>query len=250
MSGHSKWSKVKRFKGVEDAKKGKIFTKIIKEITIAVKSGGPDENANPKLRLAIENAKSSSMPKDNIERAIKKASGESVDGASLEEYTLEGYGPAGVAFIVKILSENKNRTVANIRHIFSKHNGNLGESGCVSWMFKEKGLITLDKKGIEEDKLYNITLEAGADDITEEGSEYEITTSVNNFSIVKDALVKNKIKYSEATITMIPSTTVKLEKDKAEQVIKLFETLEDDDDVQNVYANFDISEQDLEQLAS
>ncbi|MBN1473053.1 MAG: YebC/PmpR family DNA-binding transcriptional regulator [Syntrophaceae bacterium] len=249
MSGHSKWSTIKRKKGAIDAKRGKIFTKIIKEITLAARLGGGDIEGNSRLRQAVAAAKEENMPKDNIERAIKKGIGGGEGAANFEEVTYEGYGPGGVAVLVEIMTDNKNRTVAEIRHIFSKHGGNLGENGCVSWIFAKKGSIVIDRKEIDEDALMELALDAGADDVKVEEDEYEVITSPSAFEAVKKALDDKGIKHLEARIGMIPSNTVKLEANKAEQMLKLMEKLEDNDDVQNAYANFDIDEDIMEKLS-
>lgn len=248
MSGHSKWSTIKRKKGALDAKRGKIFTRLIKEITLAAKQGGVDIEGNARLRQAVLAAKEENMPKDNIERAIKKGAGGGEGAANYEEVTYEGYGPAGVAVLVEVMTDNKNRTVAEIRHIFSKYGGNLGENGCVSWIFSKKGSIVVDKKNIDEDSLMEIVLEAGAEDVKSDGTEYEIITDPLSFENVKTALDARKIKYLEARIGMIPSNTVKVESGKAEQMLKMMEKMEDNDDVQNVYANFDIDEDVMEKI--
>jgi len=249
MSGHSKWSTIKRKKGAIDAKRGKIFTKIIKEITLAARLGGGDIEGNARLRQAVLAAKEENMPKDNIERAIKKGIGGGEGAANYEELTYEGYGPGGVAILVEIMTDNKNRTVAEIRHILSKHGGNLGENGCVAWMFNKKGSIVIDKKAIDEDALMELTLDAGAEDVKSEDEEYEVITTPAAFEAVKKELDDKGIKHLEARIGMIPSTTVKLEANKAEQMLKMMEKLEDNDDVQNVYANFDIDKDVMEKLS-
>lgn len=249
MSGHSKWSTIKRKKGAIDAKRGKIFTKLIKEITLAARLGGSDIEGNARLRQAVLAAKEENMPKDNIERAIKKGAGGAEGGANYEEITYEGYGPGGAAVIVEIMTDNKNRTVAEIRHIFSKHGGNLGENGCVAWIFAKKGSIVIDKKAIDEDALMELALEAGADDVKVEDSEYEVITDPAAFEAVKKAIDSKGIKHLEARIGLIPSNTVKLEAGKAESMLKMMEKLEDNDDVQNVYSNFDIDEDVLEKLS-
>jgi len=249
MSGHSKWSTIKRKKGAIDAKKGKIFTKIIKEITLAARLGGGDPEGNARLRQAILAAKEENMPKDNIERAIKKGSGTGEGAVNYEEVTYEGYGPGGVAVLVQVLTDNKNRTVAEIRHILSKHGGNLGENGCVSWMFDKKGSILVDKKMIEEDALLELALEAGAEDVREEGGDFEVITSPAAFEDVVKALTDKAIKHTEASIGMVPQNTVALEGNKAEQMLKMMERLEDNDDVQHVYANFDIADDLMEKLS-
>jgi YebC/PmpR family DNA-binding regulatory protein len=249
MSGHSKWSTIKRKKGAIDAKRGKIFTKMIKEITLAARLGGGDVEGNARLRQAIIAAKEENMPKDNIDRAIKKGIGGGDGSANYEEVTYEGYGPAGVAVIVEVTTDNKNRTVAEIRHIFSKHGGNLGENGCVSWIFSKKGSIVIDKKTIDEDVLMELALDAGAEDVKSESDEFQVITDPSSFEEVKKVLDKKGIKHLEAGIGMIPSNTVKLELPKAEQMLKMMEKLEDNDDVQNVYSNFDIDEDDIEKLS-
>ena len=249
MSGHSKWSTIKRKKGAADAKRGKIFTKLIKEVTLAARLGGGDPEGNARLRTAILAAKAENMPKDNIERAIKKGSGELGGAAQFEEITYEGYGPGGVAVFVEVMTDNKNRTVAEIRHIFSKHGGNLAENGAVSWIFAKKGSILVEKKAVEEDKLMEIALDAGAEDIQEEENEFEVITSQAAFEGVKSALDSAGIKSIEAKVGMIPSSTVKLDGDKAVSMLKLMEKMEDNDDVQNVYANFDIPDAIMEKLS-
>jgi YebC/PmpR family DNA-binding regulatory protein len=248
MSGHSKWSTIKRKKGAIDSKRGKIFTKLIKEITLAARLGGGDIEGNARLRSAVLAAKEENMPKDNIDRAIKKGTGELAGGAAYEEVTYEGYGPAGVAVIVEVMTDNKNRTVAEIRHIFSKHGGNLGENGCVAWMFDKKGTIVLDKKTVSEDELMEIALEAGADDVRDQGTEWEVVTDPVAFEAVKRAIEQRGWKSLEARVGMVPQNTIKLEAGKAEQMLRLMEKLEDNDDVQNVYANFDISDEVMEKL--
>jgi YebC/PmpR family DNA-binding regulatory protein len=249
MSGHSKWSTIKRKKGAIDSKRGKIFTKLIKEITLAARLGGGDIEGNARLRSAVLAAKEENMPKENIDRAIKKGTGELGGGVAYEEITYEGYGPAGVAVIVEVMTDNKNRTVAEIRHIFSKHGGNLGENGCVAWMFDKKGSMVLDKKTATEDALMEIALEAGAEDVRDQGSEWEIVTEPAAFEAVKKAIDQKGWKYLEARVGMIPQNTIRLEAGKAEQMLKLMEKLEDNDDVQNVYANFDISDEVMEKLS-
>ncbi|GAB4300050.1 MAG: YebC/PmpR family DNA-binding transcriptional regulator [Desulfuromonadia bacterium] len=246
MSGHNKWSTIKHKKGALDAKRGKIFTKLIKEISVAAKLGGSDPASNPRLRTAIDKAKSENMPKDNIERAIKKGAGE-MDGVNYEEIVYEGYGPNGVAVLVEVMTDNRNRTVSEIRSIFTKHNGNMGETGCVSWMFDKKGLIVYPKS-VDFDKLFEAALEAGADDVTEQEEQIEVLTDPARFMEVRDALEKSGFRHDSAEITMIPQTTVKLEGKAAESMLKLMDKLEDNDDVQNVYANFDISESEMEKM--
>jgi len=250
MSGHSKWSTIKRKKGALDSKRGKIFTKIIKEITLAARLGGGDIEGNSRLRQAVLAAKNENMPRDNIDRAIKKGTGEIGGGVAYEELTYEGYGPGGVAVLVEIMTDNKNRTVAEIRHIFSKHGGNLGENGCVSWLFDKKGSIVFDRKAINEDELIELALEVGADDIREEENEIEILTDPSMLENVRDALEGKGLKYVQASIGMIPQNTVKLDEGKAEQMLKMIDKLEDNDDVQNVYANFDIDDAIVEKFSS
>jgi YebC/PmpR family DNA-binding regulatory protein len=249
MSGHSKWSTIKRKKGAADAKRGKAFTKIIKEIMVAARFGGGDINANPRLRTAVLAAKAENMPKDNIERAIKKGTGE-LEGVHYEDLTYEGYGPGGVAMMLEVLTDNKNRTVADVRHVFSKHNGNLGETGCVSWMFEKKGLILVDKGEVDEDRLIEAALDAGALDVNDTGKEFEVKSDAGNFEAVKMTLEDAGIKISYAEVTMVPQTTVRLTGKEAEQMLKLMEGLEDSDDVQKVYANFDIPDEEMERLSA
>ncbi len=248
MAGHSKWAQIKRKKAAQDAKKGKIFTKLIREIMVAARMGGGNPENNPRLRAAIAAAKAENMPKENIERAIKKGTGE-LEGMRFEEVTYEGYGPGGVAILIEALTDNRNRTTAEIRHIFSRIGGNLGTTGCVSWLFHKKGLITVRKEDVEEDKLIEVVMEAGAEDIKIGDHEYEILTEPDALESVLEALKKAQIPYQSAEVTMYPETTVKLEGKEAEQMLKLMELLEDLDDVQRVYANFDISEATMERLA-
>ena len=249
MSGHSKWSSIKHKKGLADAKRGKIFTKVIKEITTAARIGGSDVSGNARLRKAIDEAKASNMPNDNIERAIKKGTGE-LAGVVYEEVNYEGYGPGGVAVLVETMTDNKNRTVSEIRHLFSKHNGNLGETGCVSWIFESKGLINVPKSGVDEDKLMEAALEAGADDIKDQGDSWDVVTTQTSFDAVKKALTDLKFTVASAEVTKVPQTTVKLEGKAAESMIKLLEKIEDHDDVQHVYANFDIPDDIIENLSA
>ncbi|MDX1775044.1 MAG: YebC/PmpR family DNA-binding transcriptional regulator [Desulfobulbales bacterium] len=249
MSGHSKWSTIKRKKGALDAKRGKIFTKLIKEISVAARMGGGDPEGNPRLRSAISAAKTENMPKDNIERAIKKGTGE-LEGAVYEEITYEGYGPNGVAVLVDCMTDNKNRTVADIRHAFSKSGGNLGESGCVSWMFDKKGAIVVDKESIDEEELMDKALEAGAEDVVEEDNVFQVITTPDDFDAVREALEAGGVTFIEASVSMIPQNTVDISDEKpARQILKLLESLEDHDDVQNVYANFDIPDEIMEALS-
>jgi YebC/PmpR family DNA-binding regulatory protein len=242
MSGHSKWATTKHKKAATDAKRGKIFTKIGKEITVAARLGGGDPNGNARLRTAIAKAKSISLPADNIKRAIQRGTGE-LPGVSYEEIIYEGYGPGGVAVIVESMTDNRNRTVSEIRNIFSKAGGNMGETGCVSWMFHKKGYLVVNRAKVDEDKLMTLALDAGAEDMQPEDDNFVITTMPNDFEKVKKALEDAGVSPDAAEITMIPQTYVKLEGKEAQQMMRLVETLEDNDDVQNVYANFDIPEE-------
>ena len=249
MSGHSKWSTIKRKKGANDAKRGKIFTKLIKEITIAARMGGGDPDGNPRLRSAVIAAKSENMPKDNIDRAIKKGTGD-LDGAVYEEILYEGYGPGGVAVLVETMTDNKNRTVADVRHFFAKSGGNLGESGCVGWMFDKKGSIIVDKEGVDEEELMEHAIEAGAEDVLEEETTFQILTEPDDFNEVVESLEKNGVQCLEAAISMIPKNTVEVDAEgTARSLLNLMENLEDNDDVQKVHANFDISDELMETLS-
>ncbi|MDP8230472.1 MAG: YebC/PmpR family DNA-binding transcriptional regulator [Candidatus Gorgyraea atricola] len=242
MSGHSKWASIKHKKAATDAKRGNIFTKLIKEITIAARHGGGETEKNPRLRTAIDRAKQANMPADNIDRAVKKGTGE-LEGVTYEEFTMEGYGPGGVAIMVEVVTDNKNRTAADIRSIFSKKNGNVAGAGSVSWMFEKKGYIEVDKAGVTEDKVMSVALDAGAQDMETEEAIYAITTEPKDFETVKKALFDNSIKPKSAEITMMPKSTVKLTGEGAKQILALVETLEDSDDVQNVYANLDVPDE-------
>ncbi len=248
MSGHSKWHSIKHKKMAMDARRGKIFTKIIREMMVAAKLGGPNPETNPRLRIAIEKAKSVNMPNENIQRAIKKGAGEE-GGVNYEQVTYEGYGPGGVAIFVEVLTDNKNRSASEIRSIFSRHNGNLAGAGSVSWIFERKGLISVKKEVIDEEKLMDIVLDAGAEDMRTEKDTYEIITDIENFEYVKEAIEKNNIPIENASITYIPKNTVRLEGKEAEQLLKLLDELEESEDVQNVYANFDISDELLEKIS-
>ena len=248
MSGHSKWATIKHKKGALDAKRGKIFTRLIKEITIAAKAGGGDPDGNPRLRTAIAAAKAENMPQDNIKRAIQRGTGE-LEGVSYEEIQYEGYGPGGVALIVEVTTDNKNRAVSEIRHAFTKNGGNMGEPKSVSWMFTKKGLIVVPKSAAPEDKLMDIVLEAGGDDLSDEGENWEILTDPNAFHSVLEAVKKAGIETEVAEVTMIASTYTKLEGAQASQMIRLLEALEDQDDVQNVYSNFDMDAKQMEEVA-
>jgi len=247
MSGHSKWSTIKHKKGAADAKRGKIFTKLIKEITVAARLGGGDPEANPRLRTAVASAKAENMPKENIDRAIKKGTGE-LEGVNYEEVSYEAYGPGGVAVLVNCLTDNKNRTVADLKHIMDRHGGSLGEPGCVAWIFKQKGLIVFDRDSVEEETLLDLALEAGAEDVKEEESTFELISDPADFEAVRDAMDKAQLTYTVAEISMIPQNTVGLEEKKAQQMLNLMEALEDNDDVSKVYANFDIPDEVMEAL--
>jgi len=242
MSGHSKWSSIKHKKAATDAKRGKIFTKLIKEITVAARMGGGDIEANPRLRAAVQAGKAENMPKDNIERAIKKGTGE-LEGVSYEEIIYEGYGPGGAAVLVESLTDNKNRTVADIRSIFGKNGGNLGENGCVAWMFDKKGYIAVERSAVDEDTLMETALEAGAEDIREDNGNYEVITEPGDFEAIKEAINKASIPFNDAEVTMLPQNTTNLSGKEAEQMLRLMEMLEDYDDVQKVYTNADIPEE-------
>jgi len=239
MSGHNKWASIKHKKGANDAKRGKIFTKLIKEITVAARMGGGDQDGNPRLRAAVLAARAENMPKDNIERGIKKGTGE-LEGVSYEESLYEGYGPGGAAVLVESLSDNKNRSVAEIRHIFTKNGGNLGTGGCVAWMFKKKGYIAIDRKAVDEEKLMEKALEAGAEDVREDDGTYEVITAPEDFEAVKTAIDALEVPYISTEVTMLPQNTTSLAGKEAEQMVRLMDMLEDCDDVQKVYTNADI----------
>jgi YebC/PmpR family DNA-binding regulatory protein len=249
VSGHSKWSQIKHKKANSDAKRGKVFTKIVKEIATSAKLGGGDPDGNPRLRTAIENAKEVNMPHDNIKKAIMKGTGE-LPGVSYEEYLYEGYGPAGVAVMVEVMTDNKNRTVPEIRHIMAKNGGSLGESGCVSWIFDKKGYILVNKTRASEDAVMSAALEAGAEDMKNDPEEenFEVITSPEDFAAVNEAIGKAGIPIESAEVTMLPKNYVVLDVKAAEQMLRLVDALEDNDDVQNVYANFDISDDVAEKL--
>ncbi len=248
MSGHSKWSTIKRKKGAADAKRGKLFTKLLREIVTAARMGGGDPNANPRLRLAVDKARGANMPKDNIEKAISKGTGADSDGASYEEVVYEGYGPGGVAVLLDVLTDTRNRTVGDVRHLFNKHGGNLGSSGCVAYLFEKKGAISFERAAVDPDRVLELALEAGAEDVEETGDMVEITTGPAEFDAVREALVAAGLEPSEAGISMQPQTTVKLEGDDAQTMLRLADALDDLDDVQNVYANFDISDEEMAQF--
>jgi YebC/PmpR family DNA-binding regulatory protein len=242
MSGHSKWSTIKHKKGAADAKRGRIFTRLIKEITVAARMGGGDANTNPRLRSAIQAAKGENLPKDKLERAIKKGTGE-IEGVNYEEIVYEGYGPGGAAVLVESLTDNKNRAVADIRHIFNKCAGNLGENGCVAWMFDKKGYIVVDQGAVDEDTLMEAALEAGAEDIREDNGNFEVITDPGDFEAVKSAVDGAEIPVVVAEVTMLPQSTANLQGKEAEQMLRLMEMLDDCDDVQKVYTNADIPEE-------
>jgi len=248
MSGHNKWSSIKHRKGAQDAKRGKIFTKIIREITVAVKEGGKDPDINSRLRVALEKARTANMPKDTLQNAIKRGAGE-LSGVNYENFSYEGYGPNGVAVLVDILTDNKNRTASEVRHTFAKHGGNLGENGCVGWLFDRKGSIIINADGIDEDTVMDVALEAGADDVVNNGDEFEVLTDPSSLEEVKSAFNEKGISFETAEITMIPQNTVKLDEKDASKMLKLIDALEDNDDVQNVYSNFEIDDDVLEGLA-
>jgi len=247
MSGHSKWHSIRHKKGALDAKRGKLFTKLIKEITVAARLGGGDPESNPRLRTVIQKAKEANMPKDNIEKAIKKGIGE-LEGYNLEEVVYEGYGPSGVAIIIDAMTDNKNRTTAEIRSILSKNGGNLGENGCVSWIFENKGVITVSADKYDENTVMEVALEAGADDIKQEGDVWEIITEPENLNDVSESIKERGIEVQMADVMRIPKTTVKLDEKNAEKVLSLLEKLEDNDDVQRVAANFDIPDEVMEKI--
>lgn len=248
MAGHSKWANIKHRKGREDAKKGKVFGKISKEITVAAKLGGGDADGNPRLRLALEKARVANMPKDNVKRAIAKGTGEG-GNVNYEQNFYEGYGPGGVAVYVETLTDNRTRTVGEVRHAFSKCNGAMGEPGCVAWLFSAKGLFLVPKSAATEDRIMEVALEAGAEDVKEEGDQWEITTQQADFGAVASALEAAGLPLDSSELTMIPQTSVKISGKDAENMLKLMEMLEDNDDVQNVYANFDIDDAEMERLA-
>ncbi len=248
MSGHSKWATIKHKKGAADARRGKLFTKLIKEITVAARIGGGDADSNPRLRTAIAAAKAENMPADNIKRAVQKGTGE-LPGSVYEEGIYEGYGPGGVAMMLEVATDNKNRTLSEIRHVFSKHGGNLGENGCVAWMFTKRGYLVVEKDKADEETLLNLVTEAGAEDMTEDGSNWEIFAPAENFHQVVEALKGANVPTAAAEISMLPQSYVKLAGKPAGQMLRLMEDLEDHEDVQHVFANFEIEETELQQLA-
>lgn len=247
MSGHSKWASIRHKKGAVDAKRGKVFTRLIKEITVAARLGGGDADGNPRLRTAIQAAKAENMPKENIERAIKKGTGE-LEGVSYEEVNYEAYGPGGVAVLIDCLTDNKNRTVADIKHICDRHGGRLGEPGCVSWMFEKKGVIVFDRDEADEEQLLELALEAGAEDVKEEETQFEVITDPADFETVKTAFDNADLAYSLAEITMVPQNFVKLDGKKAQQMLDFMGALEEHDDVSEVSANFDIPDEVMEAI--
>lgn len=248
MSGHSKWSTIRHKKGAADAKRGKIFTKLIKEVMVAARMGGGNADANPRLRAAILAARAENMPKENIERAIKKGTGE-LEGVNYEEVTYEGYGPGGVAVLVDIMTDNRNRAASDIRHIFSRNGGNLGEAGCVAWMFSKKGSIIFQKSAVPEEELLELALDAGAEDVKDQEDEFEVITSPEDFATVKAVFDEKGLKYELAEITMSAQTTVNIDDPKtAQQLLRLMDALDDSDDVQHAYANFDIPDEIVETL--
>jgi len=244
MSGHSKWHTIKHKKGAADAKRGRVFTKIIKEITVAARVGGGDPNGNPRLRTVLAAAKSANMPKDNIEKAIKKGTGE-LAGVSYDEVSYEGYGPGGVAMFVQALTDNRNRTLPEIRHLFSKFGGNLGESNCVGWMFEKKGYLVVAKAAANEDTLMEVVIDAGGDDVKEDGDNWEIFTPTERLEQVREAISGKGIAVATAEVSMVPKNTVKVEGKNAQRVLAMMEGLEEHDDVQNVWANFDIDDAEI-----
>ena len=247
MSGHSKWASIKHKKGAQDTKRGKIFTKLIREITMAARHGGGKSETNPRLRLAIQRAKDANMPQENIERAVKKGTGE-LEGVSYEEVTYEGYGRGGIAIIVEVLTDNKNRATGAVRNIFTKKGGNMAGAGSVSWIFEKKGYIVINKSEIEEDKLMSVVLDAGAEDMKTEDTTYAVTTAPADYDKVKKAIEDAKIKIEAAEITSVPKSTVRITGEDARKVLSLVSELEENDDVQNVYANFDIPDKILKEL--
>lgn len=249
MSGHSRWANIKRTKGAVDARRGRTFTKLVKEITVAARMGGGAVDGNPRLRLAIDKAKAEAMPKDNIDRAIKKGTGE-IEGEAIVEYLYEGYGPHGVALMIEAASDNKNRTVSELRNLLDKANGSLGQANSVAWKFARKGRIAVPKKGTTEDKLTEQVIEAGGDDVQDGGDVFYVLTSVEDFNAVRDALEKQKVQITEAELTYVPKEHVKLTGHHAEQMLRLMDGLDDQDDVQKVHADFEIDDEELQRIAS
>lgn len=249
MSGHSKWHQIKHKKSAADAKRGKIFTKLIRELTVAARSGGGDPDANSRLRKAIADAKAANMPHETIQRAIDRGTGK-IAGEQLEEVIYEGYGPGGVAMLIEAVTDNKNRTVSELRHIFSRHHGNLGESGCVAWMFETKGYITFEKSAVSEEQIYDLAIEAGAEDVREDEGNFEIITAPEDFDAVLQKIKESGLEPASASVTKWPQSFVKLSGKEAEMMVRLMEALEDHDDVQRVSANFDIAAAELEAAAA
>jgi YebC/PmpR family DNA-binding regulatory protein len=247
MSGHSKWSTIKRKKGKADAERGKLFSKIIKELTVAARAGGGDPDGNPRLRTAIDSARSSNMPAANIDKAIKRGTGD-LPGITYEEHSYEGYGPQGVAILIEVLTDNKNRTTSEIRHLLSKNNGHLGEVGCVSWMFDLKGSIEVEKGKVDEDELMTAALDAGAEDVKAENEFYEVVTASGDLEKVRSSLSEKSIPLASAQLTRNPQTVIKLEGKPAEQILRLMDALDEHEDVQKVYANFDVPDEIIESL--
>jgi YebC/PmpR family DNA-binding regulatory protein len=248
MSGHSKWATIKHKKAATDAKRGRVFTRVIREITIAARTGGADPITNPRLRTAIASAKAENMPNDNIERAVLRGTGQ-LEGEQLEEATFEGYGPGGVGMLVKVVTTNRNRVVGEVRHIFGKHGGNMAEAGAVSWQFHRKGDIVVPKEAADEEKMMTLVLDAGAEDLKDDGSAWEVVTPPDKFEPVRDALIKAGIQPASAEIGMVPQNHIKLTGSEAQTMLRLVDALEEHDDVQHVYANFDIDEKELAAVA-
>src|SRR2546426_3705959 len=249
MSGHSKWHKIRHTKGAVDAKRGRVFTRLIKEITVAARIAGGDPNGNPRLRSAVDAARAANMPSDNIKRAIQKGTGE-LPGTQIEEVTYEGYGPGGVAIYVQAMTDNKNRTLPEIRHLFGKYGGNLGEQNSVAWMFEKKGYLVVDKGQLTEDELMEIVLEAGGEDLRDDGESYEVLTAPESYHRVREALERRKVPIATGEISMVPKNRVRVEGQKARSLLNMMEALEDQEDVQHAYANFDIADEEIDRQAS
>ncbi|MEO0160973.1 MAG: YebC/PmpR family DNA-binding transcriptional regulator [candidate division WOR-3 bacterium] len=250
MSGHSKWAKIKRKKAGADAARGRLFTKLIREITVAARQGGGDPNANPRLRTAIEEAKAANMPNENIERAIKRGTGQLNDGQALEEVIYEGYGPNGVALLIEAVTDNRNRTTSEIKHVLARHNGSLGTQGSVAWQFQTRGIITIDAKKYDEDIILSLALDGGALDVKTEDDNYQVITTPETFHKIKEIFKNNNIEILSSEITKIPQNTIPLNEKDAEKVLKLFEALDELDDVQHVYSNFDIPDEIMEKISN
>jgi len=249
MSGHSKWHKIRHTKGAVDAKRGRLFTRLIKEITVAARIGGGDPTGNPRLRGAVDIARAANMPSDNIKRAIQKGTGE-LPGQQIEEVTYEGYGPGGVAIYVQAMTDNKNRTLPEIRHLFGKYGGNLGEQNSVGWMFEKKGYLVVDKGHLSEDELMELVLEAGGDDLRDDGESFEVFSSPDAYQQVRDAIEKRGVPIATGEIAMVPKTRVRVEGSKAKSLLNMMDALEDHEDVQHAYANFDIADEEFDRQAS